>query len=359
MAELPVAELAGLPVAELPTVSILIPTLNEEKHLGDVLEACARQTYPGELIEVLVVDGGSTDGTRMQFDRFRGQIRSLSWLENPWMRQADGLNLAAEHSTGEVLVRWDAHAQYPDEYVEIAVRLLQDPGVDVVGGQWIPTGSTLFEDAVAAAMGSRIGVGSDRYARVDRRRIVDTVSCGVMTRATFDSVGGFDTTLWPAGEDADLMFRIRREGGTVLLDPELEVLYFPRGSPRRLAKQYYGYGLAKADMLLKHRALPSLRPLAPAALVAGLVASMVAGAVNPRYFGVTMWVATGYSGVLVVGAAGLVSGSATRRLRAAATAPLMHVPYGVGVWIGLGGAAFQRQRQTRRGARSARGGRLS
>ncbi len=322
-------------MAEQPSVSILIPTLNEERHIGDVLEACIAQTYPAELIEVFVVDGGSTDDTRKEFDRFVGRLPALAWLDNPDRRQADGLNLASNQSAGEVLVRWDAHARYPDDYVENAVRLLQDPGVDVVGGQWTPTGTSTFEDAAAAAMASRIGVGSDRYAPVDRRRVVDTVSCGVMTRETFDAVGGFDTSLWPAGEDADLMFRIRAEGGVVVLDPTLEVLYFPRGTTRELARQYYGYGLAKAAMLLKHRAFPSLRPLAPALLVGALVASVV----SPWPGGSTKWIISAYGGVLVVGSIVSVQGSLSRRLRAAGVAPLMHIPYGVGVWVGVGSAA--------------------
>lgn len=339
-------------MADRPTVSILIPTLNEETHLGEVLEACAAQTYPADLIEVFVVDGGSSDGTREQFDLFAGRMDALSWLDNPERHQAAGLNLAASRSTGEVLVRWDAHAHYPDDYVETAVRLLEDPGVDVVGGQWIPTGTSVFEDAVAAAMGSRIGVGSGRYAAVDHRKVVDTVSCGVMTRATFEAVGGYDTALWPAGEDEDLMRRIREDGGTVVLDPSLTVSYFPRGGPRGLVRQYYGFGLAKGLILLKHRAFPSLRPLAPVLLVGGFVA----GFASPWRMGAVRWIVGGYSVAIVAGSVASVHGSVGRRLRAAGVAPLMHVPYGVGVWVGLAAAATGQGAKNRDRVASGGGG---
>lgn len=323
-------------MTDQPSVSILIPTLNEERHLRDVLEACVAQTYPRELIEVVVVDGGSTDGTRAEFDGFADRLGSLTWLDNAAGHQAAGLNLAVERSTGEVLVRWDAHAAYSNDYVESAVRLLAEPGVDVVGGQWTPAGSTPFQDAVAAAMASRIGVGNDRYTPVRRRRVVDTVSCGVMLRRTFEGVGGFDTNLQLAGEDADLMYRIRSRGGVIVLDPTLEVQYFPRGTPGRLAKQYYGYGLAKAAMLVKHRAFPSLRPLAPA----GLVGALAVGLATGKLRGLVPWIVTAYGAALLIGSFATVRGSARRRFGAACVVPLMHIPYGVGVWVGLGSAAI-------------------
>lgn len=321
---------------DLPRVSILIPTLNEEMHLGDVLDACVAQTYPADLIDVVVVDGGSTDGTRHEFERHTDRLGDLAWIDNPDTHQAAGLNLAAARSKGDVLVRWDAHAGYPDDYVELAVHLLADPEVDVIGGQWTPTGTTWFETAAASAMGSRMGVGSDRYSPVDHRREVDTVSCGVMTRSTFDSVGGFDPTLWPAGEDADLMFRIRASGGAIVLDPSLAVEYYPRGVPTTLMKQYYGYGLAKAAMLAKHGAFPSPRPLAPALLVAALAAA----AITPQRRFWLPAVAGAYGAALVVGSVASVQGTLAERLGAAAVAPLMHIPYGAGVWVGLVGAVL-------------------
>ena len=88
---------------DLSRVSILIPTLNEEAHLGDVLDACVAQTYPADLIDVIVVDGGSTDGTRREFERYVDRLGDLIWLDNPDTHQAAGLNLAAARSKGDVL----------------------------------------------------------------------------------------------------------------------------------------------------------------------------------------------------------------------------------------------------------------
>lgn len=314
-----------------PMVSIIIPTLNEEQHIGSVLEACLSQSYPEVLVEVVVADGRSTDATRILIRRYEEESQRIKLIDNPDRHQSSGLNAAVAASSGDIIARWDAHAEYDDDYLELAVSAFNRLGVDVVGGIWEPVGEGRIGSWVAAAMKSRIGVGNDRFIEGSEPRATDTVSGGVMTRATFESVGGYDTSMRPAGEDADIMFRIRAAGGSIVLDPAIRATYFTRDTVLGLVRQYFGYGTAKARMFVKHGMLPSLRPLAPAALVAVVIVGLAVPAL--RLAAATLL--AGYMVGLVAVAVALVPGTVRDRLGVALVAPLMHLPFGMGVWVGL------------------------
>ncbi|GMQ94665.1 MAG: succinoglycan biosynthesis glycosyltransferase ExoA [Acidimicrobiia bacterium] len=329
-------------MTELPTVTIVIPTLNEELHIESVLHACVDQDYPPHLIDVIVVDGGSADATVGIVESFAA-INDLTCLHNPDRHQSAGLNTAAALSNSEILVRWDAHCRYPDNYVTAAVSVLSESGVEVVGGLWMPVGDSLIGDWAAGAMRSRLGVGTDRYSASKGRRDVDTVHCGAMRRTTFESVGGFDTTMRPAGEDVDLSYRILRGGGRIVLDPSIRVEYVTRASLGAVARQYFGYGIAKANMFEKHRRLPSARPLAPA----GLVAATTVGLIDRRTRRLALMLSGAYAASVVALALRSVTGSFVRRLGAAGVSMTMHFSYGSGMWVGVLRAGVRRSRYDR------------
>ena len=314
-----------------PTVSIIIPTFNEERYIDGVLKAGLSQSYPADLVEIVVADGGSTDTTCDRIRQYERTSESVKLIDNPGRHQSGGLNAGVEASSGEIIIRWDAHAEYGEHYVESAVSALDRFNAEAVGGVWEPVGDGRIGSWVAGAMRSRIGIGNDRFVEGSEPRETDTVSGGVMTRATFESAGGYDTSMRPAGEDADIMFRIRAAGGSIMLDPAIKVKYHTRGTMAGLARQYFGYGTAKGRMLVKHRTLPSLRPLAPALFVAALVV----GFSVPAFRGFASALLAAYIAGLVAAAIALVPGSVGDKLGVAVIAPFMHIPFGVGAWVGL------------------------
>ncbi len=311
-----------------PSVSILVPTLDEIDHIDDILRAAESQSYDRGRLEVIVADGGSTDGTRAAVDRYESNIE-VRLVDNPERHQSAGLNVAAEFAEGDVLVRWDAHADYPSDYVERVVDALLATGADLVGGRWDPVGLTRVGDWVAGAMQSRIGVGNARFAIDSVAGQVDSVMCGALWRDTFGELGGFDTTMRPAGEDADLSFRLRKRGGVVWFDPAINAVYHPRSSVAGVIRQYSGYGDAKAHMLTRHGVFPSLRPLAPV----GLVAAFVGSAAVPSARRWLPQLVLAYVGAVLGISIARVPGSIARRLGAGFAAMTMHVSYGVGFWL--------------------------
>jgi succinoglycan biosynthesis protein ExoA len=349
-----------------PHVSVLLPVLNEAPSIDACLASLLAQDYPGAL-EVVVAEGGSTDGTderlRAAASRHPGRLRIV---DNHRRLQAHGLNLAADCAKGEILVRADAHTIYAPDYTRRSVEALQDlaaaergPGSDAqadlaarppvgegadsagggagpqrwvplaVGGRLRPVAGAPGQEAVAAAMRSPLAIGPGRFHHAERREEVDTVYLGAWRRADFLALGGFRALPSGAAEDADFYWRLRAAGGRVVLDPAIQSAYHPRGTIRALARQNWRYGVAKAEMLWLNGQLPSWRPLAPLALVTALAAAGLLAATGRSRWPLGL-VTGSWSGLLAA-----VAQPSAHPTRTAAATAAMHLAYGTGLTRGL------------------------
>jgi succinoglycan biosynthesis protein ExoA len=249
-------------------VTIILPTLNERDFIRGCLESLLRQTHQN-IVEILVIDGGSTDGTQDLARRVDGPIRVI---HNPKMTAAAAMNLGIANCSTEVFVRVDCHSLYVDDYVSRSVQTFLATGATVVGGPMRAQGTNPFGEAVATVTSSPFGIGNGKFHYANELTEVETVYLGIFDKRAVLGVGGYDEdALQWAAEDQELNFRLRRAGGRVLLDPAIRSVYFPRDNPRALARQYRNYGLCKASTLKKHRTLPYWRPLVPAGMVAGSI----------------------------------------------------------------------------------------
>ncbi len=322
---------ATLPNVPTPSVTVLLPVLNEATTIDTCLASLAGQDYTGQ-VTIVVADGGSTDGTLDRLERWEGRL-SLEVLPNPRRRQAHGLNLAAGVATGEILVRADGHATYAKDYLSRSVVALTGSNAVAVGGRLSPEGTTPFGRAVAAAMTSPLGIGPGHFHHSTTPQFVDTVYLGAFRRDDFMSLGGFRSFPSGAVEDADLYYRWRHQSRKVLLDPSIRSVYQPRGTPGSLAHQFFRYGQGKAEMLHVNGRWPSWRPVAPTALVLGAVTFTIVGVI-----GITWWALLALIGawLIAVGAAATRgAGSFSAWVRTAAAVAIMHWSYGVGLLRGL------------------------
>jgi succinoglycan biosynthesis protein ExoA len=314
--------------ADLPAVSILLPVLNERHYLRDCLDSLARQDYPN-IVEILVLDGGSTDGS-IAIAAYDGDTR-VRVVDNPRITAAAAMNVGIAVAKGQIVCRADAHTLYAPDYVLRCVMTLRDTGAENVGGPMRAVGTTNFGRAVAAATSSRWGIGPGVFHYADRRIEADTVYLGCWWRTTLEELGGYDeTTLQWAAEDQELNFRIRTAGGRVVVDPAIRSWYFPRETPRALARQYRNYGLAKASTLAKHGRLPTWRPLAPAALLLAAVAAFAAGRGWKR-----LAIPVGHGLVCAAMAVRLADDPGVAPHRVFAVFEICHWSYGVGFWAGM------------------------
>jgi len=308
------------------SVSIVLPTFQERAFVVDCLRSLLAQQGP-KIVEILVVDGGSTDGTRDLVEKFGAPVRLV---DNPRVSAAAAMNVGIAAAVGSIICRADAHTIYAPDYVDRCVAVLEETGATNVGGRMTPVGTTRFGRAVAAVTSHPFGMGPGAFHYATDRRQVDTVYLGCWRRQDLVDLGGYDEDgLQWAAEDQELNLRIRQAGGRVVLDPSIRSWYFPRDTPRALARQYHNYGIAKASTLVKHHTLPTWRPLAPAALVAVTAIGIVAR--KP------VALAPAVAHLALCGGLGLRLSKepGVDPARAAAATAICHWTYGAGFWRGL------------------------
>ncbi len=260
---------AASPSDRWPTLSVVVPAVDEADHLPDALTAILAQDYPHPL-DVVVAVGPSSDDTAGVAARIAARDPRVRVVDNPTGTTPMGLNRAIGAATGAVVARVDAHAELGDGYLRHAVEVLGTTGAGNVGGVQRAVGTTPFQRAVAAAMGSRYGTGDARFHYGGEPGPIDTVYLGVFRREALEEVGGFDESL-VRNQDYELNIRLRDAGWLVWFDPTLEVVYRPRRSARELASQYRQYGQWKRVVARRHPGSLRWRQVVPpVAVVANL-----------------------------------------------------------------------------------------
>lgn len=317
-------------MAGKPQVTVVIPARDCAAELPGCLDAVSAQTYQGEL-DVLVAVAPSDDDTG-DAAATAGCTWPLQVIQNPAGTTSAGLNLAIGAAAGEVIVRVDAQARLPADYVERAVATLKRTGAANVGGVQRPVGRGELARIIAAALSSPFGGGPAAFRQGSGEGPTDTVYLGVFDAAAVKSAGGFDESL-VRNQDYELNWRLRDQGHVVWLDPSLVVDYQPRSSWAGLARQYVDYGAWKRVVISRHPRSTQPRQLAAPLLVLGLVLSafeLVRGRLRGSILPVV------YLAACTLAATQLRSRlpAVRDRLRAAAAFAVMHLSWGVGFLFG-------------------------
>ncbi|MEU0479705.1 glycosyltransferase family 2 protein [Streptosporangium sp. NPDC006013] len=308
-----------------PPISIVIPVLNEERHLREAVRQVLSQRYEGP-IEVVLAIGPSRDRTQEVADEIAADDPRVIVVPNPTGRTPNALNAAIAASNNKIIARVDGHAMLPDDYLRVAVETLEETGADNVGGIMAAEGVTPFEQAVARAMTSKIGVGGARFHTGGTAGPADTVYLGVFRREALERVGGYDEHFQRA-QDWEMNHRIRETGGLVWFQPRMRVSYRPRPNLRALAKQYFHYGRWRRVVARTHEGTINLRYLAPPLAVLAILAGLV---VSP-FLWPGLLIPGGYLAAILVGSAVTGSGLPPQALiRLPLVYVAMHMSWGWG-----------------------------
>lgn len=257
------------------SISVLIPCLNEERFIGGILENIAGQSYPADLIEVLVIDGGSKDQTRALVAKWENRDKRFKLLDNPDRYVPHALNRGIRAATGELIVIMGAHAAYPTDYLSKLEQGLKSSGALNVGGVCLtaPRSEAPKARAIAAVLRHPLGVGNSMFRiGVDRPTEVDTVPFGCYPREVFETYGLFDERLL-RNQDIEFNKRICNSGGKILLLPDVQCTYYARDTFRALCQNNYQNGLwvIRTAWLTRRLSSLSLRHFVPLGFAGYLV----------------------------------------------------------------------------------------
>jgi succinoglycan biosynthesis protein ExoA len=317
--------------------SVLVPVLNEERHIAATVAAMQRQRFDGRL-EFLLVDGGSEDRTRAMLEELARADDRIRVLENPRRATPSGLNVALAHARGRWVCRMDAHTEYGDDYIELGVQRLARGDTRWVSGPPIATGNGPVSRAVALALRSRLGRGAsrkwaaERDARGSEYELDSGVFAGVWTRETLLGYGGWDER-WPRNQDSEMAGRFLANGEKLICLPAMASHYTPRDTLAGLWGQYLQYGEYRERTARRHPHTMRRSHLIPPALIV----TIPVAAVGPQPLrrlaraGLAVYLAA-------LAAAGVQAREHAESETEAALVPVvlavMHLAHGTGTWWG-------------------------
>lgn len=307
-----------------PSVTVILPILNEEADLQNCISAILKQDYAGE-IEIILALGPSKDNTNQIARNLAAADKRIKLVNNPTGQTAKGLNLAIAESSFEIICRIDGHSEISNSYLKTAVSVMQEKGAVNVGGLMHADGQSGLQRTIAQAMRSKLGVGASKFHTGGKAGPSDTVYLGTFKKSAILAAGGFDERYIRA-QDWELNHRMRAQGGLIWFDPRLVVTYRPRKSLSKLAKQYFQYGRWRRVISRQHPKTTNFRYLAPpVALVINLL-SLVFGVLVAKIFFLPVLI---YMTILIIG--GIIIGrNIADKLLMPIVFATMHLSWGAG-----------------------------
>ena len=332
--------------------SVLVPVLNEERHIRASVSAMREQRFDGRL-EFVLVDGGSTDRTRAILEELARQDPRIRVFDNPRGDTPSGLNVALRHARGRWVARMDGHTAYPPDYVALGIERLQQGGTAWVSGPQVPRGDGPVSRAVELALRTPLGHGGSKKwgpARAATHpparptagastpandvpiggeyELDSGVFAGVWERATVLRYGGWDER-WTRNQDSEMAGRFLARGERLVCLPQMAAQYTPRDSIRSLWRQYWQYGDYREKTALHHpHTMRRSHLIAPS-----LVATVLAAVAAPQGVRRVARLALGAYASALVAAGVRAVGQAehpTDALRVPLVLAVMHLAHGAG-----------------------------
>ncbi len=311
-----------------PVVAVVIPAYNEELAISACLDAICMQTW--RELEIIVADGGSSDATREIVAEYSSRDPRVRLIDNPGRTQPAALNSALAAMTSDWMVRMDAHSTVPPTYVEGVMAHLLTGRWGGVGGRKDGVAYTDQGRAIAAALGSRFGVGNSTYHHGTETQVVDHIPFGAYPVDMVRELGGWDESV-ATNEDYEFDYRVRRSGRELLFDPSLVIMWETRQDVASFFQQYRRYGKAKALVVFQHPESAAVRHVLPAALVAWLALAVTILPWRPRWALVMIAPYLGVIGAATLTTAARLDSPESRRALPAVFSS-MHLGHGIGFW---------------------------
>ncbi len=318
-------------------VAIIIPTLNEERFIANCLDSVIAQTFPLEDMDIMVIDGGSSDSTCEIVSGYHKSYPNIRLLNNPGKIQSIAFNIGVENSSAPFVVRLDAHATYDKDYINICNELLAKKLYGNVGGvcSILPQHSRIGSEVNAIINQLKFGIGGASFRIGAEAGPVDTVPFGAFPREVINKIGGMREDL-PRGEDNEYNSRIRKAGYTIYLDPRIKCTYFARPDLKSSCRQMYNNGFSIGRLFHIDRRAVGLRHIIPLLFVLSVVSSLLSAAFIPALWYIPMGILALYFIVAFIASADACSKFGRKFFF---ILPIyffcIHISYGIGTLIGF------------------------
>lgn len=329
------------------TVSLCVVAYNEEQYLLNLLKDFEAQTYPHKYIEIVLVDGMSTDKTKqimLDFAKTSTSFSRVLVLDNPDRIQSAGWNVAIKNANSDVLVRIDGHSHIPPEFTTKNMEL-QEKGEYVTGGvrPCIIDKPTPWKNTLLEAENSMFGSSVSKGRKNNKCCYVNSMFHAAYRREVFEKVGGFNTNLLRT-EDNELHYRIRKAGYKLYCDPDIVSYQYARPSLGKMLKQKYGNGYWVGLTWGVYPGCISLFHFIPFAFVIGIIVTTVLAFLGYWQFSAIMWGA--YLLFTLTGTMCTIINKKANRY--SFLMPflflVMHISYGIGTLIGLCEIPFKKSK---------------
>jgi len=252
---------------------VIIPTRNERATIGKCLDSVLNNSYPLDKIEIIVVDGMSSDGTREIVKRYMARYSIVKLLDNPRLITPVALNIGVKAARGDVILILGAHSYIDKDFLSQSIKALSEhPEADCVGGVEYSVGENLVSRTIALVFSSPFGVGGARYRIGGYEGYVDTVALSVYRKEVFERVGFFNERLI-RNQDIEFNSRLRKQGGKIYLTPAIKAYYYTPSSLLAFWRKNFSNGLWNIYTTKVAPGSLSLRHFVPLSFVLSLLAS--------------------------------------------------------------------------------------
>ena len=322
---------------KLPFVSALLVTRNEKDYIKMSLMSLIDQTYPKDKYDIVIIDGGSTDGTldiiKELQDTYNSESFSIRVVPNPKKILATGWNIGIQSAKGEYVVRIDAHATAEKDFIEKSVETMQRVDAVCVGGKLISKSLNGEDNVISYVLSSPFGVGNSSFRVSEDEGYADTAVYGLYQKAIFDKAGYFDEKM-VRNQDIEMHSRIKKAGGKFYFNPAIKSTYYTRNTVKKMLKQAYGNGQWNMVLLKRGSGALSIRHLVPFAFVLSIIGSIALGFIHPIF-----WILGAAVVLLHLGLGVYFATKKTKKFNQILAMPFLfislHIAYGVGYIRGI------------------------
>lgn len=318
-----------------PTVTVVIPVLNEIDIIGQCIEAVLKQDYPSDRVELIVVDGLSRDGTREKILKFSKKNNKIHLLNNEKKITSAGLNIGIKYSRSDIVIIIGAHSIMKEDFISLCVQYMNKLGVKCVGGKQVILGNSFIQQAIGFAMSSPFGITSAPHRYQNKEKFVDTVAHAAYDHSIFDIIGYFDENS-KISEDAEFNWRLRKAGYKIYFTPKIISYYFPRNSLTRLIKQFFRYGILRVNVIKKHLDAIKFLHLIPSVSIILFIILLLLGIIEKRFLYIILFLGGLY---LIVNMISSLSICFKNDVRYILILPIIfisiHMSWGIGFIVGL------------------------